>query len=227
MEISGALASHPQAPAFAAEVQRVHRRYANEVVGSFRLCPFFRDAESAFGRFCVVLDAVPAVDEALRAATAGEGVAHLIFPLAGAVEATAFERFGAALGRAIKATVPRAPVMATFHPRLSGDSSTSHRLVGLLRRAPDPFVQLVPAGLHQGGTVFAGSVDELPPDHAQLNFERVSGAELERLLGTLSDIREDRDRSYASFAPIAAAAAAGLGGGGFGAGAPPASSGIT
>jgi len=200
MEICGALAAHPQAPAFAAEVQRVHRRYAEEVVGAFQLCPFLRDAESAFGRFCVVLDPVPDVDEALRAATGGEGVAHLVYPLAGAVEATAFERFGAALYRAIKAAIPRAPVMATFHPRLSGDSSTSHRLVGVLRRAPDAFVQLVPAGLHQGGTVFAGSIDALPPDHAQRNYERVSGAALERLQATLADIREDRDRSYASFA---------------------------
>lgn len=224
MEIFGALASHPQAAAFAAEVERVHRRYAEEIVGAFRLCPFFRDADSAFGRFCVVLDPVPDAERALGVATAGEGVAHLVYPLAGGVEATAFERFGAALGRALKATLPRAPVMATFHPRLSGDSSTSHRLVGVLRRAPDPFVQLVPAGLHQGGTVFAGSVDELPPDHAQMTFERVAGPELSRLLAALADIREDRDRSYASFElATAGAGAAALGSGA----APPASSGIT
>jgi hypothetical protein len=223
MEISGSLADHPRAREFAEQVQRVHRRYADEIVGAFRLCPFFRDAESAFGRFCVVLDPVPDLDRALAAATAAEGVAHLVFPLAGGVEATAFERFGGALGRALKVAMPRSPVMATFHPHLSGDSSTSHRLVGLLRRAPDPFVQLVPAGLHQGGTVFAGSVDELPPDHAQQTFERVSGAQLQRLLDTLSDIREDRDRSYASFELARAAGA----GGGPGAAAPPASSGIT
>jgi hypothetical protein len=197
MEIVGDLATDPLAGALAAEVQRVHRRYAQEVVSEFALCPFLRDVESGFGRFCVFLDREPSLDRALQVALAGDGVAHLVFPLVPTAP-TAFERFGAALGGALRTAADPAPVIATFHPLLSGDSSTPHRLVGMLRRAPDPFVQLVPAGLHQGGTVFAGAVHEQPGvSRAKENFRRLIGADLERLLATLADIHADRERSYA------------------------------
>ena len=202
MEVHGELAADPRARALAAEVERVQRRYAEEVVAAFGLCPFLRDVESGFGRFCVFLDPEPDLGRTVSVALAGEGVAHLIFPLT-TLGATAFERFGAAVGAALKQRAHPsggAPVIATFHPTLSGDSSSPHRLVGLLRRAPDPFIQLVPAGLHQGGTVFAGAAQGASqPDHGEETFARLRGVELERLLSTLSDVRADRDRSYAPY----------------------------
>jgi hypothetical protein len=207
MEVSGAFAQSPIAAAFAGEVRRVHGRYAREVVAEFRVCPFLRDIETGFGRFCVVLDRQPDVERAVQLALAGDGISHLVFPLA-TVGATTFERFGAGVGNGLRHALATAPVIATFHPQLSGDSSTPHRLVGLLRRAPDPFVQLVPAGLHQGGTVFAGAGFEPTQDPAQDNFRRLvgsTGGELARLLAILEDVRADRDRSYAPFLEALAA----------------------
>ena len=40
--IAGELREHPASAAFAREVRRVHHRYAVEVVGAHRLCPFLR-----------------------------------------------------------------------------------------------------------------------------------------------------------------------------------------
>ena len=53
--VFGSMREHPAAAAFAREVVRVHRRYATEIVAAHRLCPFVRDVDVAFGRFCVAL----------------------------------------------------------------------------------------------------------------------------------------------------------------------------
>jgi hypothetical protein len=87
--------------------------------------------------------------------------------------------------------------MATFHPSLAGEIDDPHRLIGLLRRAPDPFVQLIPEGLHEGGTVIVGA--EPGRDNAEANFDRLRGGGIEPILALLADIRADRDRSYAPF----------------------------
>jgi hypothetical protein len=114
-----------------------------------------------------------------------------------------FERFSSALYETLRERLESAPVMAAFHPGLPGSGDAPHRLVGLLRRAPDPFVQLIPEGLHEGGTVFAGTIEGeaavvAQPDHAELNFRRLKGESIDRLIATSADIRADRDRSYAS-----------------------------
>jgi hypothetical protein len=196
--LRGPFAAHPEAARFAAEVRRVHRRYAAEVVAANRLCPFLRDVDTGFGAFVVVLDpGEPDVDAAVAALAAADSpVVHLVFPLASAPPAR-FERFSGRLAQALKATVSPAPVMATFHPSLGGDVDDPHRLVGLLRRAPDPFVQLIPEGLHEGGTVFAGV--QPGRDNAEANFDRLRGGGIEPILALLADIRADRDRSYAPF----------------------------
>jgi hypothetical protein len=203
--VRGSLQGHPLAASFAAEVHRVHRRYAAEVVAKNELCPFLRDVETGFGRFCVMLDAEPDVDTALAAVlTAGTSVIHLVYPVTPLV-ASPFEKFAGRLGEALKKSMKDPPVMATFHPLLPGDGSNPFRLVGLLRRAPDPFVQLIPEGLHEGGTMFAGAADleetttgeELDP--AQANFAKMHGGFLEKLVALMSEIRADRDRSYAPF----------------------------
>lgn len=203
--VRGSLQGHPLAQSFAVEVLRVHRRYAGEVVARNQLCPFLRDVDTGFGRFCVMLDPEPDVATAIAAVReAGTSVIHLVYPCT-PWPSSPFEKFAGKLAEALKQALPEAPVMATFHPALAGDGSNPFRLVGLLRRAPDPFVQLIPEGLHQGGTMFAGAADleetttgeELDP--AQANFAKMHGGFLEKLVALMDEIRADRDRSYAPF----------------------------
>jgi len=216
--LRGPLRGHPAAAALATEVVRIHRRYATEIVAENRLCPFLRDVDTGFGRFCVMLDRgeldVAAAVEAVLAADSP--IIHLVYPCV-RPPSPVFEKFSAKLAHALKEAFPaptRPPVMATFHPELSGDASGPYRLIGMLRRAPDPFVQLIPEGLHQGGTVFAGidpkalplplPVNTATRDPALANFDRLKGGGVERLVAKLEDIYEDRARSYA---PLLAALA--------------------
>jgi hypothetical protein len=196
--LCGPLAAHPEAARFAAEVHRVHRRYAAEVVAANRLCPFLRDVETGFGAFVVMLDpGEPDLDAAMAAHTAADSpIVHLVFPLTSILPAR-FERFSGRLAQALRQALPSPPVMATFHPSLAGAGDDPHRLVGLLRRAPDPFVQLIPEGLHEGGTVFAGS--QPGRDNAEANFDRLRAGGIAPLVALLADIHADRERSYAPF----------------------------
>lgn len=223
----GPLRAHPAAEAFAGEVVRVHRRYAVEVVAAHRLCPFVRDPDVAFGRFCVMLARQPLLDEAREAyRRADNPVLHIVYPLARTTPSD-FERFGGDVGRAARDIWreardddprfgPEPPVIASFHPGLAGDRASPHRLIGLLRRAPDPFVQIIPGGHHESGTVVAPIVDlegmapealakmfEIAPpppkDRTQELFERLSAAALDDIAATVADIHADRDRSYAPY----------------------------
>lgn len=221
----GPLRAHPVAPALAAEVVRVHKRYAVEVVAAHRLCPFLRDPDIAFGRFCVVLARDLVLDDAREAYRRAENpVVHIVYPVLRAATGD-FERFGGEVGRAARdlwraapegdpSCGPEPPVVATFHRKLAGDRSTPHRLIGLLRRAPDPFVQIIPGGHHEGGTTVAPlaemqglAPEELmrllkltpppPKDRTQELFERLSQAALDDIAATVADIHADRDRAYA------------------------------
>jgi hypothetical protein len=207
--LRGPLAAHSVASPFAAEVHRIHRRYAAEVVAANRLCPFLRDVDTGFGAFVVMLDpGEPSVDAAILAIhAAGNPVIHVVFPLIRPLPSL-FERFSGRLAKALKQSLRDPPVMATFHPDLAGEASDAHRMVGLLRRAPDPFVQLIPEGMHEGGTVFAplparGEPAPVAPpepvDTAKVNFAKLKGGGVEPLLARMAEIRADRDRSYAPF----------------------------
>ncbi len=194
--LAGSLAAHPAAAGFAREVVRVHTRYANEVVGAFGVCPHFRDAAASFGRFCVILDVEPDVRTAIQETVAAAStVVHLVYPIV-RMDPSHWERFGNSVGEALQKAVRERPVVASFHPDLGGDVNTAPRLVGVLRRAPDPFVQVVPTGLHQGGTVLAGTT---PPtvDVAYANFKRLSKADLATIVERVASVRADRDASYA------------------------------
>jgi hypothetical protein len=208
--LRGPLSTHPLAPRFAAEVHRVHRRYASEVVAVNRLCPFLRDVDTGFGAFILMLDPSPEPDlEAAVAAilAAGNPVIHVVFPLIRPIPSV-LERFSGRLAQALKTEMSSPPVMATFHPDLAGDPGSAARLVGLLRRAPDPFVQLIPEGMHEGGTVFAPlpargePMPVITPEHvdsARENFDKLKGGGVERVVALMDEIRADRDRSYAPF----------------------------
>lgn len=223
----GPLRAHPAAPAFAAEVVRVHKRYAVEVVAAYRLCPFLRDPDVAFGRFCIVLAHQPVLDDAREAYRRAESpVLHIVYPLSRAVPSD-FERFGGEVGRAARDIWreaaegdprfgPEPPVVATFHRTLAGDRTSPHRLIGMLRRAPDPFVQIIPGGHHESGTMVA-QLDDIegmapealvkmlqvvpppPKDRTQELFARLSAATLDEIEALLADIHADRDRSYAPY----------------------------
>ncbi len=195
----GELGGHSAAAEFALEVRRVHYRYANEVVKAFKLCPFLRDAESGFGRFVVVLDREPVVSTALAAALAADNdVVHLVYPLA-RPPAREFEKFAQALSHELKSAMRKPPVFAAFHPDLTGDRTTASRLVGLLRRAPDPFVQLVPEGLQPGGTVLADPASIPTMLQPRGGVERLMRENLDGALDLIEEIRVDRDRGYAPF----------------------------
>lgn len=210
----GPLAEHPRAEQFVQEVRRVHHRYAEEVVAHFSLCPFMGDPRTAFGRFIVVLDTeldlALACREVVGSAVNKGQLAHLIYPL---VQGTSrsFERFASELHQAVRKRVfeqggHSPPVHATFHPQMAGDESSASKLVGLLRHAPDPFIQFVPEGLQQGGSTFldpskidlASLVAEMK-QKPQTTFERLVPARLVDLRQRLEAIRADRDRSYGTF----------------------------
>lgn len=204
--VAGSLADHPVARPFAEVIQQVHHRYATEVVGAFRLCPFMKDPTAAFGRFCVVLETKPSVATAMELVLAETSqVAHLIYPLV-RLECALFERFGGDVHKALAATGRGAPVHATFHPDMGGDTSSSSRIVGLMRRAPDPFVQFVPEGLHGGGTTFldpaaidlallAGSSG----DNTESLFDRLGDDDYVRIDAIQRDIKNERDERYQRF----------------------------
>jgi len=211
--LHGPFASHPEAAKFAAEVHRVHRRYASEVVAAHRLCPHLRDVDKDFGAFVVMLDPKeePDPDAALAAIVAAASpVTHCVFPLV-CPPPSAFERFAARVAKGLKGAFARPPVMATFHPELVGDADDPHRLIGLLRRAPDPFVQMIPDGYQEGGTTFAplpaageplplsAELSAEPVDWPQRNYDKLRGEHLARLLAAITDIKADRDRSYAPY----------------------------
>lgn len=204
--LAGPLADHPLARDFARAIQQVHHRYATEVVGAFRLCPFMKDPATAFGRFCVVLETEPSVETATALVLAETSqVAHLIYPLV-RMECALFERFGGDVHKALAATGRGAPVHATFHPDMGGDPSSASRIVGLMRRAPDPFVQLVPEGLHGGGTTFLdpASIDLAAlgapsGDNTESLFDRLDADDYARIDAIQSDIKRERDERYRRF----------------------------
>jgi hypothetical protein len=184
----------------------VHHRYATEIVGAFKLCPFMHDVDTAFGVFCVILDHEPDLVTALHHIDdAPSSVVHLVYPLV-TLDSRSFERFGGDIHRELARRDRDAPVHASFHPQMEGGSNTSGRLVGLLRRAPDPFVQIVPAGLHEGGTVFvdAASMDPMAllnqkPDPTTSNFERLDEAAIAEIESRQREIHAQRDTTYAPF----------------------------
>ena len=223
----GALRDHPMAMDFAAQVVRVHKRYATEVVAGYRLCPFLKDVDTGFGRFCVAMTERIDVEEAKAAFVKAENsIIHMVYPLV-RTPPSEFERFGGDVGRGVR-DVWRAtpegdlrfgsepPVVATFHPKLAGDRTSPHRLIGIMRRAPDPFVQMIPGGHYDSGTVLAplsdvgqlspealqkllAAVPPPPKDRAADTFKRLTPALVDEIEALVADIHADRDRSYAPF----------------------------
>ena len=177
-----------------AEALRVNRRYVEEVVIGWELCPWaarawldgqvvqrvFPDAEpdaAAVARF---------IDELIAEPRAAIGLA--IFPrVAGTVGS--WERFAETVRRTRDGFVA-----AAFHPdyRASDGALDAARLVPFICRTPDPTLQLVRASLVHS---LRGQVSN---DVARANLATVTARGIEKLEALLTEIRRDRDTTYAS-----------------------------
>jgi hypothetical protein len=198
-----------------AAVHHLLGRYLVEVVEEWNLCPWAQKARLrgevrvavAWGESC---DAEIACQLARRALEAPDArVIMLVFPeLVGGASALEPLRDEVAL------LVPEAGV-AAFGPHGTADLSSPARLVPLLRRSPDPMLQLVsfslldelrgqppPAELGQQARVLAGLVAPPPPSLvdgiASRNHAAVAPDRAARLLHTLEALTRDRAERYAA-----------------------------
>lgn len=176
------------------EALRVNARYVEEVVIGWDLCPWAARAWQA-GQVVqrvfteAALDAGAAaafIDELAAAPDAAIGLA--IFPRV-ACTIGAWERFA----EQVRRTRAGAPfLVAAFHPdyRAAEGPLDAARLVPLIRRTPDPTLQLVRASL----------IDKLRGDASadvgRANLATVTGRGLGALDTLLADIRRDRDVAY-------------------------------
>ncbi|MBK6514572.1 MAG: hypothetical protein IPM79_32765 [Polyangiaceae bacterium] len=197
--VFGGLRTHPDATELATEAHRSVVRYAAEVVAAFRLCPFLKGVDSGLGAVGVVLEVEPSVDTALAAMKSlGEPIVHLVYPVFQG-SSSAFERFGSKLAEAVRRALPEPLVHASFHPEMVGGRENAYRLIGLLRQSPDPFVQFIPHGLQQGGTVLAGE-DVPEKSHAEDRFARLmanDAAVAVEILERLDALKRERSARYA------------------------------
>lgn len=206
VHVVGAKLAAPDATELAERSAALLDRYVREVVVAFRLCPFLHNPEGALGAVVVVLDVEP--DEETLAGTIetlGAPIVHALYPLVSG-ESPPFERFASRAGALLRSRLGRAaPVSAAFHPAMHGEADDPHRLIGLLRRAPQPFVQYVPSDVPTGGgTVVAGT--PLPkPGGADLNFARLVGnggeqGELDRVIARIDELHRARDAELVELA---------------------------
>jgi hypothetical protein len=202
--VVGTLAGHPRAAAYAGEVAALLRGYARDVVAAFGLCPHLRDLDRSLGAVCIVLDRVldgAAADRAAKAARdVGDPIVHLVFPLA-TIPGPAFERFGNSIAERLVRDGGSPLVHATFHPALTAEGALASRLLGLARRAPDPFVQLVPADAGSSGS--AGS-----PGGPRIEAV-MSGEVVARVTERLAALVAERVRRDAAYADLVASACRG------------------
>jgi hypothetical protein len=197
----------PAAEALAAEALRVNARYLAEAVVGWGLCPWAERALTAGQvRRRVLLERAPAADPVLSfidelAASADAAIGLALFPRA-ELGGGAFDSFAERVRRADRARrAPGAPapfLIAAFHPAPAttpGEAVSAPRLVPLLRRTPDPTLQLVRA------TLLDGLGPAVSADVGRHNFESVGARGIDALDALLRDIRRDRDDSYARLPP--------------------------
>jgi len=207
------------------EALRVYRRYAIEVVERFDLCPWAAYARRD-GRVqeCVILAENTAnPEQSLSRLEAIEGtpkteIALFIYPDL-ELDRLEFEAFVRTLREqhAARYEVGEIPfAMAAFHPSARPDVGDADRLIPFLRRTPDPTIQVVRQsalervrGHGQEGTSFIdlSTLTTLPIPQkepislrqriGQQNLETAQRIGVETLEAVLSDIRRDRDESYA------------------------------
>jgi hypothetical protein len=189
--------------ALAAEALRVNARYVEEVVIGWNLCPWAARAWQDGQVVRRVFDApVPAAATDDVVAFAGELAANqdaaiglAIFPRAG-VTIGAWESFAERVRRGV-----RGFMIAAFHPdygdAADGAAVDPARLVALIRRTPDPTLQLVRATLLDG---LARGGRDVSAEIARDNHNTVTTRGAPALDALVADIRHDRDTTYARLA---------------------------
>jgi hypothetical protein len=206
------------------EAERVHTRYQREVVEAFGLCPWAKAARSgvhvhmriAFMTHADPREALLQIDAIMLDPAIEIGM--LICPLLD-LDSLAFEHFVAEVRALDAARSPRGTqriALANFHPKAAADLTTPERLVPFLRRAPDPMIQAVrtevlervrggevqgtrfidPTMLDLSALAAAGPELPLAARVAQQNARHVRRIGIEQLEAVISDILEDRQRSY-------------------------------
>jgi hypothetical protein len=206
----------PAADPRAAEVHRLLHRYLVEVVEAWSLCPWAYNARTRGEVHVEIqwgttgdLDAICALARRGLAAP-GARVVMLVFPeLAGGVRTIEALRDGVAL-RVAEAGV------AAFGPHGAFDLSSPAKLVPLLRRSPDPMLQLVPFTLldelrqqlqpsepparNAQALALAGHGAPPPPSMidgiARRNHAVIAPDGAAQLQRTLADLARDRAISY-------------------------------
>jgi len=176
------------------ESLRLNTRYVEEVVIGWGLCPWAARAWLD-GQVTRRVFVAAAPDAAAVAAFAGElgatpqaAIGLAIFPRVDGTVA-AWEKFA----EGVRRTSGGDFLIAAFHPgyRAPDGPLDAARLVPFIRRTPDPTLQLVRASL----------VDRLQgqvsADVARANLATVAARGLAQLDALLTDIRRDRDTSYA------------------------------
>ncbi len=206
-----------------AEALRLYRRYRDEIVLKFGLCPWAERAlslghvaeQALLGSPEMVMTSVSGVVAELALSESIE-VALLIFPEF-ELARTNFDRFAQQVRNILEGTDQAAVfALAAFHPIAEPNRGTSERFIPFLRRTPDPTLQLVrysvlqrvregtPQGTHFldlqafDPSTFASlkeekSLREKIADRNLLEAERVG---IETLETIFADIQADRARSY-------------------------------
>jgi hypothetical protein len=182
-----------------AEALRLNARYVEEVVIGWDLCPWAARAwrEGQVERRVLPhprpeARAVAALVEEI-AARPRCAIGLAIFPRVD-LSVAAWDRFAEDVRRA------KGPfLIAAFHPqsRVDAPPTNAAALVSLIRRTPDPTLQLVRASLIDD---LARTGRDVSAEIARDNFARVSARDPVALTALLDDLRRDRDRAYGAAA---------------------------
>lgn len=221
--MSGPTGGAPE-EAWVREATRLHRRYVEEIVEHYGLCPWA--ARARLGDKLRVEVSVQE-DEALAvsvdtlarwAKDAAMEVGFLVFPRLD-VERPEFDAFVTRI-RTVdgeRHALGRAPfAMVGFHPRAEARVQDAERLIPFLRRTPDPTIQIIRIevlervrGAQPEGTQFVDSalvemaagapaVVTVRQQVGLDNLDTVRRLGVPEITKALDDIRSDRDRTYAA-----------------------------
>ena len=189
------------------EARRLLGRYLTEVVERFGLCPWAEPARRRGELRVEIALAEDAVAEAVTRIADDPGATIGMVVLAASSIAPA------ALRRLRDACVSPAIAIADFHPDGAGDLASPARLVPVLRRSPDPMLQVV-----RWSVLEAARRAPPPPDRAaqarllagapaaphepvadaiaRANHATIGAAGLRALTDVLDDLARDRARAY-------------------------------
>lgn len=206
------------------ETIRLNLRYQIELIEAFNLCPWAKSARQSSNAVPLVDDGRPALDQVTSAVSRDADVVFLIFPTYVGSRLD-FDEFVAQLiaedARRHRETSPPF-AMAAFHPEgplPEPNGFTPETLIPLLRRSPDPTLQLVrlsalervrkgePAGtsfidpsqIDFAALLAKGGMPERPSLRqrvANTNHAAFNGPTGPALLRAMTDILEDRKQTH-------------------------------